>query len=78
MSQKNENWLNYQQNEEDEEHVREEEDGSQDSVGRLDLVEVEIAENCPQEGENGVGERAEVFHLEIGCYVLVGNICARK
>ena len=59
----NESWLPYQENEEDEEDVGEEEDGSEDAVGLLDLVEVEVPEDRPQQREDGVGERGKVLDL---------------
>ena len=64
----------YQQDEEDKEHVRQEEDGSQDSVGLLDLVEVEISQDGTEQGEDGVGGGAEVFDLELKNATFIKNV----
>lgn len=43
-----------QEDEEDEKDVGEKEDGPQDAIGLFDLVEIKVAENRPQQGENGI------------------------
>lgn len=66
----------YQQHEEDKEHIGQEEDGSQDPVGLLNLVEVEISQNGPEQCEDGVGEGAEV--LDLGSEQQVAQLCKCK
>ncbi len=53
----------YQQHEEDEEDVGEEINGPQRRVGLLDVSEVEVAQDHPEQGVHGVDEAAEVAHL---------------
>lgn len=54
----------YQQDEEHEEHVAQEENGSQDPVGVFDFVEVKVSKNGSKEGEDGVDESPEVANLQ--------------
>lgn len=54
----------YQQNEEHEEHVAQEENRSQDSVGVFDFVEVKVSQDGSKESEDGVYETPEVTNLQ--------------
>jgi len=36
---------------------------TQNSIGLFDLVKVEVSQDRPQQSEDGVGEGAEILHL---------------
>ena len=61
------------EDEEDEEDVGDEEDRPEEAVGLLDGVKVEVAEDRPQEGEDGLVEGVEVLDLGGNS---IGNILA--
>lgn len=56
--------LSYQQHKIHKEDITDEEDWSQDPVGFLNLVEVEVSKDCPQQCENSIHEFPEVTHLK--------------
>ena len=56
--------LIYQQNEEDEEDVAEEVDRPQDLICPLNVAEIEVSKNHPEQGVDGICEAAEVIHLQ--------------
>ena len=54
------------QHEEHEEHEQHEEDGAEDSVGRFQLVEVEVSQDDTEQSEAGMWETSGIFRGK--CY----------
>ena len=61
--QENDKWLNYQQDEENEEDVRQKVDWSKNRICLFNVSKVEISKNHPEQSVNRINEGSEIAHL---------------
>ena len=55
----------YQKHEKYEEYIGQKEDRSQVTISLFYSMEIEVAQNCPQQGENGGVKLAEILDLKL-------------